>query len=69
MKKVMQKDAERTEDVVAYNIIPLDALSTTTNAIVTFSEVWFRVWPFVIASFLDLEVVIPFAVLHRFNLR
>ncbi|XP_062209649.1 callose synthase 9 isoform X2 [Phragmites australis] len=39
MKKVMQKDAERTEDVVAYNIIPLDALSTTTNAIVTFSEV------------------------------
>ncbi|KAM0926655.1 hypothetical protein ACQ4PT_003651 [Festuca glaucescens] len=38
MKKVMQKDAARTEDVVAYNIIPLDALSTT-NAIVTFPEV------------------------------
>ncbi|KAF8780308.1 hypothetical protein HU200_001691 [Digitaria exilis] len=39
MKKVMQKDAERTEDVVPYNIIPLDALSSTTNAIVTFPEV------------------------------
>ncbi|KAG8073196.1 hypothetical protein GUJ93_ZPchr0006g44587 [Zizania palustris] len=38
MKRVMQKDAARTEDVVAYNIIPLDALSTT-NAIVTFPEV------------------------------
>uniref|UniRef100_A0A0E0CUB1 Uncharacterized protein n=1 Tax=Oryza meridionalis TaxID=40149 RepID=A0A0E0CUB1_9ORYZ len=38
MKRVMQKDAERTEDVVAYNIIPLDALSTT-NAIVNFPEV------------------------------
>jgi hypothetical protein len=40
MKKVMQKDAARTEDVIAYNIIPLDALSTT-NAIVTFPEVPF----------------------------
>ncbi|CAL4920447.1 unnamed protein product [Urochloa decumbens] len=39
MKRVMQKDAERTEDVVPYNIIPLDALSSTTNAIVTFPEV------------------------------
>ena len=39
MKKVMQKDAARTEDVVPYNIIPLDALSSTTNAIVTFPEV------------------------------
>uniref|UniRef100_A0A0D3FD33 1,3-beta-glucan synthase n=2 Tax=Oryza TaxID=4527 RepID=A0A0D3FD33_9ORYZ len=38
MKRVMQKDAERTEDVVAYNIIPLDALSTT-NDIVNFPEV------------------------------
>ncbi|XBH58837.1 hypothetical protein VPH35_080207 [Triticum aestivum] len=38
MKKVMQKDAARTEDVVAYNIIPLDSLSTT-NLIVTFPEV------------------------------
>lgn len=39
MKKVMQKDAARTEDVVPYNIIPLDALSSTTNAIVNFPEV------------------------------
>ncbi|GJN30107.1 hypothetical protein PR202_gb18386 [Eleusine coracana subsp. coracana] len=39
MKKVMQNDAARTEDVIAYNIIPLDALSTTTNAIVNFPEV------------------------------
>jgi len=39
MKNVMQKDAARTEDVVPYNIIPLDALSSTTNAIVTFPEV------------------------------
>jgi callose synthase len=45
MKRVMQKDAERTEDVVAYNIIPLDALSTT-NDIVNFPEVKFRVDPF-----------------------
>jgi hypothetical protein len=38
MKEVMQKDAARTEDAVAYNIIPLDSLSTT-NLIVTFPEV------------------------------
>ncbi|XP_044983200.1 callose synthase 9 [Hordeum vulgare subsp. vulgare] len=38
MKEVMEKDAARTEDVVAYNIIPLDSLSTT-NLIVTFPEV------------------------------
>jgi hypothetical protein len=35
----MQNDAARTEDAIAYNIIPLDALSTTTNALVNFSEV------------------------------
>jgi callose synthase len=39
MKRVMQNDAARTEDAIAYNIIPLDALSTTTNALVNFSEV------------------------------
>jgi hypothetical protein len=39
MKKVMQKDAARTEDVVPYNIIPLDSLTSTTNAIVNFLEV------------------------------
>lgn len=35
----MQKDAARTEDVVPYNIIPLDSLTSTTNAIVNFPEV------------------------------
>jgi hypothetical protein len=39
MKRVMQKDAARTEDVVPYNIIPLDSLTSTTNAIVNFPEV------------------------------
>ena len=50
----MQKDAARTEDVVPYNIIPLDALSSTTNAIVTFPEVIAQDKAF---CFLDLEVV------------
>lgn len=62
----MQKDAARTEDVVPYNIIPLDALSSTTNAIVTFPEVIIQ--SSVIARFLDLEVVIPFA-LFEFQVR
>jgi len=65
MKKVMQKDAARTEDVVPYNIIPLDALSSTTNAIVTFPEVIAQDKAF---CFLDLEVVIPFA-LFEFQVR
>lgn len=34
----MEKDAAMTEDVVAYNIIPLDSPSIT-NAIVSFPEV------------------------------
>jgi callose synthase len=38
MKKMMEKDAEMTEDVVAYNIIPIDCPSTT-NDIVLFPEV------------------------------
>ncbi|OAY73647.1 Callose synthase 9 [Ananas comosus] len=38
MKRVMEKDAAMTEDVVAYNIIPLDSPSIT-NAIVSFPEV------------------------------
>ncbi|KAF3321079.1 callose synthase 9 [Carex littledalei] len=37
-KRMMEKDAEMTEDVVAYNIIPIDC-PTTTNDIVSFSEV------------------------------
>lgn len=38
LKRVMESDAAMTEDLVAYNIIPLDA-PTTTNAIVSFPEV------------------------------
>ncbi|KAH7653612.1 callose synthase protein [Dioscorea alata] len=38
MKRVMESDAAMTEDVIAYNIIPLDAPSIT-NAIVSFPEV------------------------------
>lgn len=34
----MESDAAMTEDVIAYNIIPLDAPSIT-NAIVSFPEV------------------------------
>lgn len=34
----MESDAAMTEDLVAYNIIPLDA-PTITNAIVSFAEV------------------------------
>lgn len=58
MKKVMQKDAARTEDVVPYNIIPLDALSSTTNAIVNFPEVIVQSKVLLITNFLDLELVI-----------
>ncbi|WOL05975.1 Callose synthase 9 [Canna indica] len=38
MKRVMEKDAAMMEDVIAYNIIPLDAPSMT-NVIVDFPEV------------------------------
>ncbi|KAK4764816.1 hypothetical protein SAY86_025906 [Trapa natans] len=38
LQRMMDADAAMTEDLIAYNIIPLDGLSTT-NAIVTFPEV------------------------------
>ncbi|XP_024020738.1 callose synthase 9 isoform X2 [Morus notabilis] len=38
LKRVMESDAAMTEDLIAYNIIPLDAPSTT-NAIVSLPEV------------------------------
>ncbi|KAJ9153386.1 hypothetical protein P3X46_026831 [Hevea brasiliensis] len=38
LKRLIESDAAMTEDLVAYNIIPLDA-STITNAIVAFPEV------------------------------
>ncbi|KAJ4724122.1 Callose synthase-like protein [Melia azedarach] len=38
LKQVIDADAAMTEDLIAYNIIPLDA-PTITNAIVSFSEV------------------------------
>lgn len=38
MKRVMESDASMTEDLIAYNIIPLDA-QTKTNAIVSLPEV------------------------------
>ncbi|RVW48618.1 Callose synthase 9 [Vitis vinifera] len=38
LKRVMESDAAMTEDLIAYNIIPLDA-PTITNAIVSFPEV------------------------------
>ncbi|CAA3013942.1 callose synthase 9 [Olea europaea subsp. europaea] len=38
LKRVMESDAAMTEDLVSYNIIPLDA-PTTTHAIVSFAEV------------------------------
>ncbi|OMP02607.1 Glycosyl transferase, family 48 [Corchorus capsularis] len=38
LKRVIDSDAAMTEDLIAYNIIPLDA-PTITNAIVTFPEV------------------------------
>lgn len=38
MKMVMESDAAMSEDVVAYNIIPLDAPSVT-NVIASFTEV------------------------------
>lgn len=37
MKRVMEKDAAMTEDVIPYNIIPLDTPSIT-NAIVNLPE-------------------------------
>ncbi|GAV74732.1 Glucan_synthase domain-containing protein/FKS1_dom1 domain-containing protein [Cephalotus follicularis] len=38
LRRVIESDAAMTEDLVAYNIIPLDA-PTITNAIVSFTEV------------------------------
>ncbi|KAI8526298.1 hypothetical protein RHMOL_Rhmol13G0297700 [Rhododendron molle] len=38
LKRVMESDAAMTEDLIAYNIIPLDT-PTTTNAIVSLPEV------------------------------
>ncbi|KAJ4834525.1 Callose synthase 9 [Turnera subulata] len=38
LKRVIESDAAMTEDLIAYNIIPLDG-QTLTNAIVTFPEV------------------------------
>lgn len=38
LKQVIESDAAMTEDLIAYNIIPLDA-PTMTNAIVAFPEV------------------------------
>ena len=38
IKRMMESDAVMTEDLIAYNIIPLDA-PMTSNAIVSFSEV------------------------------
>lgn len=37
MKRVMEKDAAMTEDVIPYNIIPLDT-SSITNVIVNLPE-------------------------------
>lgn len=39
LKRVMESDSASTEDLIAYNIIPLDAASST-NAIVSFPEVF-----------------------------
>ena len=38
LKRVIEADATMTEDLIAYNIIPLDG-QTMTNAIVSFPEV------------------------------
>ena len=38
LKRVIEADATMTEDLIAYNIIPLDG-QTMTNAIATFPEV------------------------------
>ncbi|AES63076.2 callose synthase-like protein [Medicago truncatula] len=38
LKRVMESDSASTEDLIAYNIIPIDA-TTSTNAIVFFPEV------------------------------
>ncbi|KAJ1385823.1 callose synthase 9-like [Sesbania bispinosa] len=38
LKRLMESDSASTEDLIAYNIIPLDA-SSSTNAIVSFPEV------------------------------
>lgn len=41
LKRVMESDAAMTEDLLPYNIIPLDA-PTVSNPIVSFPEViWF----------------------------
>ena len=38
LKRVIESDAAMTEDLIAYNIIPLDA-PALTNAITSFPEV------------------------------
>ncbi|KAI3996912.1 hypothetical protein MKX01_021188, partial [Papaver californicum] len=39
LKRVIESDAAMTEDLIAFNIVPLDAALTTTNAIVSLPEV------------------------------
>ncbi|KAI3969712.1 hypothetical protein MKX01_020273, partial [Papaver californicum] len=39
LKRVIEFDAAMTEDLIAFNIVPLDAALTTTNAIVSLPEV------------------------------
>ena len=43
LKQVMDSDSALTEDLIAYNIIPLDT-SSSTNAIVSLPEVSYFVW-------------------------
>ncbi|MCL7030897.1 hypothetical protein MKW94_030259 [Papaver nudicaule] len=39
LKRVIESDAAMTEDLIAFNIVPLDAALTTANAIVSLPEV------------------------------
>jgi len=48
----MDSDSALTEDLIAYNIIPLDT-SSSTNAIVSLPEVSYFVWD---SKFLTIQV-------------
>ena len=51
MKRVMESDAALTEDLVAYNIIPLDAPSTT-NPVAFLPEVFVDITDYLFSDFL-----------------
>lgn len=61
LKRVIESDAAMTEDLIAYNIIPLDA-PAMTNAITSFPEVSLSYFIFSFDSLLLIAFIIAIVV-------